>query len=167
MRTATCLAWCAKRAKAAGGVNVLLSREETYAEIAPVRLDRNGVSGYIAIMRGCNNYCSYCVVPYTRGVERSRDPQTILNEARSLFENGYREVTLLGQNVNSYRYGAVDFPELMRLVAEISPLLRVRFATSHPKDMSDRLLEVMASNPTSAAASTCPPSRDRRGCSRR
>ena len=78
-------------------VNVLLSREETYAEIAPVRLDRNGVSGYIAIMRGCNNYCSYCVVPYTRGVERSRDPQTILNEARSLFENGYREVTLLGR----------------------------------------------------------------------
>ena len=131
----------------ARGVNVLLSREETYAEIAPVRLDRNGVSGYIAIMRGCNNYCSYCVVPYTRGVERSRDPQTILNEARSLFENGYREVTLLGQNVNSYRYGAVDFPELMRLVAEISPLLRVRFATSHPKDMSDRLLEVMASKP--------------------
>lgn len=129
------------------GVNVLLSREETYAEIAPVRLDRNGVSSYIAIMRGCNNYCSYCVVPYTRGVERSRDPQTILNEARSLFENGYREVTLLGQNVNSYRYGAVDFPELMRLVSEISPLLRVRFATSHPKDMSDRLLEVMASKP--------------------
>ena len=124
-----------------------LPREETYAEIAPVRLDRNGVSSYIAIMRGCNNYCSYCVVPYTRGVERSRDPQTILNEARSLFENGYREVTLLGQNVNSYRYGAVDFPELMRLVSEISPLLRVRFATSHPKDMSDRLLEVMASKP--------------------
>ena len=129
------------------GVNVLLSREETYAEIAPVRLDRNGVSSYIAIMRGCNNYCSYCVVPYTRGVERSRDPQTILSEALSLFENGYREVTLLGQNVNSYRYGAVDFPELMRLVSEISPLLRVRFATSHPKDMSDRLLEVMASKP--------------------
>ena len=137
-----------REAEAGGkGVNVLLSTEETYAEIAPVRLDRNGVSGYIAIMRGCNNYCSYCVVPYTRGVERSRDPQTILNEARSLFENGYREVTLLGQNVNSYRYGAVDFPELMRLVAEISPLLRVRFATSHPKDMSDRLLEVMASKP--------------------
>ena len=109
------------------GVNVLLSREETYAEIAPVRLDRNGVSAFVSIMRGCNNMCSYCVVPYTRGVERSRDPQTILNEARSLFENGYREVTLLGQNVNSYRYGAVDFPELMRLVAEISPLLRVRF----------------------------------------
>ena len=128
-------------------VNVLLSQEETYAEIAPVRLDKNGVSAFISIMRGCNNMCSYCVVPYTRGAERSRDPQTILNEARSLFENGYREVTLLGQNVNSYRYGAVDFPELMRLVAEISPLLRVRFATSHPKDMSDRLLEVMASKP--------------------
>ena len=136
--------------EAGGGakaVNVLLSGEETYAEISPVRLDKNGVSAYISIMRGCNNMCSYCVVPYTRGAERSRDPQTILNEARSLFENGYREVTLLGQNVNSYRYGAVDFPELMRLVAEISPLLRVRFATSHPKDMSDRLLEVMASKP--------------------
>lgn len=129
------------------GVNVLLSREETYAEIAPVRLDRNGVSAFIAIMRGCNNYCSYCVVPYTRGVERSRDPQTILEEARSLFENGYREVTLLGQNVNSYCSDEVDFPELIRLVAEISPRLRVRFATSHPKDMSDRLLEVMASMP--------------------
>ena len=100
-----------------------------------------------AIMRGCNNFCSYCVVPYTRGRERSRDPQTIVAEARSLFGNGYREVTLLGQNVNSYKAGEVDFPELMRLVASISPLLRVRFATSHPKDMSDRLLEVMASMP--------------------
>ncbi len=129
------------------GVNVLLSAEETYAEIAPVRLDRNGVSAFVAIMRGCNNYCSYCVVPYTRGVERSRDPETIVAEVRSLFENGYREVTLLGQNVNSYRCGEVDFPELMRRVAEVSPLLRVRFATSHPKDMSDRLLEVMASMP--------------------
>mgnify|MGYP005767566179 CR=1 FL=1 len=129
------------------GVNVLLSREETYAEIAPVRLDRNGVSSYIAIMRGCNNYCSYCVVPYTRGVERSRDPETIVAEARSLFKNGYREVTLLGQNVNSYRAGEVDFPELLRRVAEVSPRLRVRFATSHPKDMSDRLLEAMASMP--------------------
>lgn len=129
------------------GVNVLLSAEETYAEIAPVRLDRNGVSAFVAIMRGCNNYCSYCVVPYTRGVERSRDPETIVAEVRSLFENGYREVTLLGQNVNSYRCGEVDFPELMHRVAEVSPLLRVRFATSHPKDMSDRLLEVMASMP--------------------
>lgn len=129
------------------GVNTLLSEEETYAEIAPVRLDRNGVSGFIAIMRGCNNYCSYCVVPYTRGIERSRDPETILNEARELFANGYKEVTLLGQNVNSYCFGEVDFPELMRRVAGISPLLRVRFATSHPKDISDRLLEVMAAMP--------------------
>lgn len=127
------------------GVNVLLSTEETYAEIAPVRIDKNGVSGFISIMRGCNNFCSYCVVPYTRGRERSRDCNTIVAEARQLFENGYREVTLLGQNVNSYRFGEVDFPELMRRVASISPLLRVRFATSHPKDMSDRLLEVMAS----------------------
>lgn len=128
----------------AKGINVELSKEETYAEIAPVRLDRNGVSAFIAIMRGCNNYCAYCVVPYTRGIERSRDPQTIVAEARTLFENGYREVTLLGQNVNSYCYGEVGFPELMAMVAEISPLLRVRFATSHPKDISDRLLEVMA-----------------------
>lgn len=126
------------------GINVMLSKEETYAEIAPVRLDRNGVSAFIAIMRGCNNYCAYCVVPYTRGIERSRDPETIVVEAKSLFDNGYREVTLLGQNVNSYRFGEVGFPELMSRVAEISPLLRVRFATSHPKDMSDRLLEVMS-----------------------
>ncbi len=137
-----------REAEAGGvGVNVLLSAEETYAEIAPVRLDRNGVSAFVAIMRGCNNYCSYCVVPYTRGVERSRDPETILSEVRSLFGNGYREVTLLGQNVNSYRCGEVDFPELLRRVADVSPLLRVRFATSHPKDMSDRLLETMASVP--------------------
>ena len=129
------------------GVNVLLSQEETYAEIAPVRLDKNGVSAYVAIMRGCNNFCSYCVVPYTRGRERSRDAATIVAEARTLFENGYREVTLLGQNVNSYRTGDVDFPTLLKMVAEISPLLRVRFATSHPKDMSDKLLEVMASMP--------------------
>ncbi len=133
------------------GINVQLSREETYAEIAPVRLDKNGVSAFIAIMRGCNNMCSYCVVPYTRGNERSRDPRTILREAEALFAAGYREVTLLGQNVNSYRWsddeGQVDFPELMRRVASVSPLLRVRFATSHPKDMSDRLLETMASMP--------------------
>ena len=137
-----------REAEAGGkGVNVLLSSEETYAEIAPVRLDRNGVSAFVAIMRGCNNYCSYCVVPYTRGIERSRDPETILAEVRSLFANGYREVTLLGQNVNSYRAGEVGFPELIRRVADVSPLLRVRFATSHPKDMSDRLLEVMAEMP--------------------
>ncbi len=131
----------------AKGVNVLLSQEETYAEIAPVRLDRNGVCAFVSIMRGCNNYCSYCVVPYTRGVERSRDPETIVAEVETLFANGYREVTLLGQNVNSYRFGEVDFPELLRRTASVSPLLRVRFATSHPKDMSDRLLETMASMP--------------------
>lgn len=126
------------------GINVELSREETYADIAPVRLDKNGVTAFIAIMRGCNNYCSYCVVPYTRGIERSRNPQSILNEARQLFENGYREVTLLGQNVNSYHYEDVDFADLMAMTAEISPLLRVRFATSHPKDLSDKLLDTMA-----------------------
>jgi tRNA-2-methylthio-N6-dimethylallyladenosine synthase len=136
-----------REAEAGGhGVNTLLSQEETYAEIAPVRLDKNGVSAFIAIMRGCNNYCSYCVVPYTRGIERSRDPETIVREARELFANGYKEVTLLGQNVNSYRFGEVDFPELMRRVAAIDPALRVRFATSHPKDISDALLEVMASH---------------------
>ena len=130
-----------------------LSTTETYADIEPVRLGSNGISAYISIMRGCQNYCAYCVVPYTRGRERSRDPQTIVDEARSLFEQGYKEVTLLGQNVNSYRFQnttegqpPVDFPELMHRVASISPLLRVRFATSHPKDLSDRLLEVMASH---------------------
>ncbi len=130
-----------------------LSTNETYADIEPVRLASNGISAYISIMRGCQNYCAYCVVPYTRGRERSRDPETIVAEARSLFEQGYKEVTLLGQNVNSYRFVVenaggekvtVDFPDLMRRVAEIDPLLRVRFATSHPKDLSDKLLEVMA-----------------------
>ncbi len=129
------------------GVNVMLSAEETYAEISPVRLDKNGVSAYVAIMRGCNNFCSYCVVPYTRGRERSRDARSIIAEVSELFNNGYREVTLLGQNVNSYKSEEVGFPELMALVAEISPLLRVRFATSHPKDMSDSLLETMAKYP--------------------
>ena len=127
-----------------------LSTTETYADIEPVRLGSNGISAYISIMRGCQNYCAYCVVPYTRGRERSRDPETIVAEARSLFNQGYKEVTLLGQNVNSYRFSSngreVDFPELMHRVAEISPLLRVRFATSHPKDLSDKLLEVMASH---------------------
>ena len=132
------------------GVNVQLSQEETYGDIRPVRLDRNGVSAFISIMRGCNNFCSYCVVPYTRGRERSRDPQTILREAQELFAAGYREVTLLGQNVNSYRWTGegeeTDFPALVEAVASVSPLLRVRFATSHPKDLSDRLIEVMASH---------------------
>ena len=126
------------------GTEVELSTTETYADIEPVRLASNGISAYISIMRGCQNYCSYCVVPYTRGRERSRDPQTIVAEARGLFEKGYREVTLLGQNVNSYRHESVGFPELMDMVASISPLLRVRFATSHPKDLSDELLQVMA-----------------------
>ena len=126
-----------------------LSTTETYDDIEPVRLDSNGISAYISIMRGCQNYCAYCVVPYTRGRERSRDPETIVAEARSLWQQGYKEVTLLGQNVNSYRWkdgeNTVDFPELMRRVAEVSPRMRVRFATSHPKDLSDKLLEVMAS----------------------
>lgn len=126
-----------------------LSTTETYADIEPVRLHSNGISAYISIMRGCQNFCAYCVVPYTRGRERSRDPQTIVGEARTLFERGYREVTLLGQNVNSYRYKdsqgvETSFPALMESVARISPLLRVRFATSHPKDLSDELLQVMA-----------------------
>ena len=127
---------------------VELSITETYADIEPVRMASNGISAYISIMRGCQNYCAYCVVPYTRGRERSRDPQTIVDEARRLFERGYREVTLLGQNVNSYQWAVgeckVGFPELMELVADIDPQLRVRFATSHPKDLSDSLLEVMA-----------------------
>ncbi len=130
----------------AKGVNVLLS-QETYAEIAPCGSTATAACAFVSIMRGCNNYCSYCVVPYTRGVERSRDPETIVAEVETLFANGYREVTLLGQNVNSYRFGEVDFPELLRRTASVSPQLRVRFATSHPKDMSDRLLETMASMP--------------------
>jgi tRNA-2-methylthio-N6-dimethylallyladenosine synthase len=126
---------------------VELSTTETYDDIEPVRLAGNGISAYISIMRGCQNYCAYCVVPYTRGRERSRDPETIVREARSLFGQGYREVTLLGQNVNSYAWGEVGFPELMARVAEIDPRLRVRLATSHPKDLSDKLLEVMAKYP--------------------
>ena len=124
-----------------------LSTTETYADIEPVRLASNGISAYISIMRGCQNYCAYCVVPYTRGRERSRDPETILREARTLYDQGYREVTLLGQNVNSYRFHQFGFPELMKTVAEIAPDLRVRFATSHPKDLSDDLLRVMADHP--------------------
>ena len=124
-----------------------LSATETYSDIQPVRLDGNGISAYISIMRGCQNYCAYCVVPYTRGRERSRDAASIVHEARTLFDHGYREVTLLGQNVNSYRSADVSFAQLMARVADISPLLRVRFATSHPKDLSDELLATMAAYP--------------------
>jgi tRNA-2-methylthio-N6-dimethylallyladenosine synthase len=167
-------------------INVLLSRDETYADIAPVRLNSNGISAFVSIMRGCNNMCSFCVVPFTRGRERSRDAESIVNECRELFENGYREVTLLGQNVDSYYYqaspnpseggashaqpllsndtaseenfrlsasskippsgggGAVTFARLLELVAQISPLLRIRFSTSHPKDITDDVLHTMA-----------------------
>jgi tRNA-2-methylthio-N6-dimethylallyladenosine synthase len=144
-------------------VNVLLSKEETYADISPVRVLSNGVSAFISITRGCDNMCTFCVVPFTRGRERSRNPATILAEAQSLFENGYREVTLLGQNVDSYLwYGkeglkkdfknlsdqekeaSMNFGELMEQVALISPLLRVRFSTSHPKDITDEFLDIMA-----------------------
>jgi tRNA-2-methylthio-N6-dimethylallyladenosine synthase len=141
-------------------VNVLLSKEETYADITPVRLGGNGITAFISIMRGCDNMCAFCVVPFTRGRERSRDPETIVKEATELFEQGYREVTLLGQNVDSYLYaggglkkeimteeekkGAVNFAQLLEKVALVSPLLRVRFSTSHPKDMTDEVLHIMA-----------------------
>ena len=131
-------------------VNVLLSREETYADINPVRLESNGITAFISIMRGCDNMCSFCVVPFTRGRERSREPFSIVAEASGLFENGYREVTLLGQNVDSYKWDNpetgqhVDFADLLELVAQVHPTLRVRFSTSHPKDMSDKVLHTMA-----------------------
>ena len=129
-------------------IDVMLSREETYADITPVRLDKNGVSAFISIMRGCNNVCSYCVVPYTRGAERSRDPRTIVMEACDLFSKGYREVVLLGQNVDSYLWkdeaGQVNFAALLRMVAEVSPELRVRFSTSNPQDISDEVIYTMS-----------------------
>lgn len=150
-------------ATAEGGqqaINVILSKEETYADITPVRLDHNGVSAFISIMRGCDNMCSFCVVPFTRGRERSREPETIVREAREAFEKGYREVTLLGQNVNSYlwtggglkkesltdeqRANATTFAQLLEMVALIHPDLRVRYSTSHPKDMGDDVLHMMA-----------------------
>ena len=127
-------------------IDVLLSREETYGDIAPVRVDKNGVSAFISIMRGCNNVCSYCVVPYTRGAERSRDPKSILHEACDCAARGYKEVTLLGQNVDSYHYEEVDFARLLTLVAEAVPGLRIRFSTSNPQDISDAVLETMASH---------------------
>ena len=132
-------------------IDVLLSHEETYADISPVRMDRNGVSGFISIMRGCNNVCSYCVVPYTRGAERSRDPRSVAREALELYKNGYREVCLLGQNVDSYYWKDpesadrnVNFAGLLEMVAKIAPDLRVRFSTSHPKDISDEVIYTMA-----------------------
>ena len=138
-------------------VNVLLSRDETYADISPVRLDQGGIAAFVTIMRGCDNMCSFCVVPFTRGRERSRDPHTIVEECKDLFSRGYREVTLLGQNVDSYRWNlsskgevknpeepTTNFAQLMEMVALVSPLLRVRFSTSHPKDMTDDVLEIMA-----------------------
>lgn len=131
-------------------VNVLLSREETYADISPVRLDSNGVTAFISIMRGCNNMCSFCVVPFTRGRERSRDAHSIIAEAQNLFERGYKEVTLLGQNVDSYYWideasdEIVTFGKLLEKVALVSPELRVRFSTSHPKDITDEVLFIMA-----------------------
>jgi len=160
------------------GINVLLSREETYSDISPVRLDKNGVSAFVSIMRGCNNMCSYCVVPYVRGAERSRDPKTIIREVQELIDAGYREVTLLGQNVDSYSWKRegiighyikdhyikkedgiigqfinkedgllthhVNFPELLEMVARLNPKLRVRFSTSHPKDLTNEVLYTMA-----------------------
>jgi len=125
-------------------VNVLLSREETYADISPVRLNTNGVTAFISIMRGCDNMCSFCVVPFTRGRERSRDPQSIVKEASDLFNAGYREVTLLGQNVDSYKYETINFAHLLEKVAQVNPLLRVRFSTSHPKDITDEVLHTIA-----------------------
>jgi tRNA-2-methylthio-N6-dimethylallyladenosine synthase len=131
-------------------INTILSSEETYADIIPVRYDSNGVSAYISIMRGCENYCAYCVVPYVRGQERSRSIHSVVSEAKDLFQNGYREVTLLGQNVNSYHWqdenGTINFADLLIEVAKVDPGLRVRFATSHPKDISDELLHVIASH---------------------
>ena len=138
-------------------VNVLLSRDETYADISPVRLDQGGISAFVTIMRGCDNMCSFCVVPFTRGRERSRDPHTIIEECKDLLSKGYREVTLLGQNVDSYRWNltskgevkdanqpTTNFAQLMEMVALVSPELRIRFSTSHPKDMTDDVLEIMA-----------------------
>ena len=137
----------------ARAVNVLLSREETYADISPVRLNSNGITAFISIMRGCDNMCSFCVVPFTRGRERSRSPESIVKEAKDLFAAGYREVTLLGQNVDSYKYkdesdeDVISFATLLAMVADIHPELRVRFSTSHPKDLTDEVLYTIAKYP--------------------
>ena len=134
------LAQCALGQKA---INIELSKTETYREVLPARIGKS-ISGYVSIMRGCNNFCSYCVVPYTRGRERSRDVESILSEVRDLWAKGYKEVTLLGQNVNSWKEGELDFADLLAIVAEAVPEMRIRFTTSHPKDMSDKTLETIA-----------------------
>ncbi len=149
-----------KAAEGQKGINTFLSREETYADISPIRLNSNGVTAFISIMRGCDNMCSFCVVPFTRGRERSRDPNSIIKEAEELFKNGYREITLLGQNVDSYKWSAeennkarlnkknspqevLNFADLLEMVAKIHPNLRIRFSTSHPKDITDDFLYTM------------------------
>lgn len=134
-------------------INVELTINETYDSLVPKRLEAGSISGFVSITRGCNNFCTYCIVPYTRGRERSRDPQDILNEVADLADNGYKEVTLLGQNVNSFKWlpegktKPVRFPELLKMVAQSQPAMRVRFTTSHPKDLSDKLLHTMAAMP--------------------
>jgi tRNA-2-methylthio-N6-dimethylallyladenosine synthase len=128
-------------------INVELSTTETYRDVIPERVCGSHISGFVSIMRGCNNFCHYCIVPYTRGRERSREVNSILNEVKDLQDKGYKEVTLLGQNVNSYRFEEVGFPQLLSTVAETFPTMRIRFTTSHPKDMSDETLEVIASHP--------------------
>lgn len=137
------------------GISIDLSTTQTYRDVLPRRLGTGGISGFVSIMRGCNNFCTYCIVPYTRGRERSREPESILREVADLRERGYKEVTLLGQNVNSYNFttpegDVVDFPTLLEKVAEYAPDMRIRFTTSHPKDMSDRTLEVIAAHPNLA-----------------
>ena len=127
-------------------INVELSTTETYRDVIPERVCGGHISGFVSIMRGCNNFCHYCIVPYTRGRERSREVDSILNEVKDLEKKGYKEVTLLGQNVNSYRWGEVGFPQLLAIVAEAAPPMRIRFTTSHPKDMSDETLEVIAAH---------------------
>lgn len=128
-------------------INIELSTTETYRDVIPERICGNRISGFISIMRGCNNFCHYCIVPYTRGRERSREVDSILNEVKDLQKKGYKEVTLLGQNVNSYQSGDICFPQLLAIVAEAVPFMRIRFTTSHPKDMSDETLQVIAAHP--------------------
>ena len=142
-----------KAQKGKGAINVELSENETYDKITPVRIGEKTLSGFVSITRGCNNFCTYCIVPYTRGRERSRDPQDIVNEVKDMLQKGYREVTLLGQNVNSYNWlpegerKPVRFWDLLEMVAAVDPLIRIRFTTSHPKDMSDKVLRIILKYP--------------------